>query len=235
MISSPISRHVRANSGITFRPDANTVLWLPGQLDGRGATIKDWSGNVNHGTLVGVTWTMDHKGLLVLSCDGTDSYVTVTYDASLDVDEITFLQWIKKANTDLEYRSLASQQDKFYFRTNNNNTHCAISVYYDDATEYEIAAAIPLADTNWHQVGFIFNDTTKVVSGILDGAIVANSAAQVGKSLRPTTKTLFIGRLWWSTLIDFKGNIILSKEFNRALSTAEISNIFNQQRGLFGV
>ena len=36
--------YARANWGLKFRPDANTVLWLPGQDDPQSATIRDRSG-----------------------------------------------------------------------------------------------------------------------------------------------------------------------------------------------
>ncbi len=81
---SPALRQVRANSGITFRPDANTVLWLPGQDDPQSSTIRDRSGKGNDGTLVGTTWAQNSKGFWVQSFDGADDVTTVSAAASIN-------------------------------------------------------------------------------------------------------------------------------------------------------
>ncbi len=84
VMSSPALRHVRANSGITFRPDANTVLWLPGQDDAFSSTIRDRSGKGNDGAITGATWVQNSKGLWVLDFDGADDIVNCGSDASID-------------------------------------------------------------------------------------------------------------------------------------------------------
>ena len=75
---SPAFRNVRANSGITFRPDADTVLWLPGQKGPFGSQWTDESGNKNHGAITGATWVQPDKGIWMLSFDGADDMVIVT-------------------------------------------------------------------------------------------------------------------------------------------------------------
>ncbi len=81
---SPALRQVRANSGITFRPDANTALWLPGQDDPQSSTIRDRSGNKNDGTLVGTAWVQNSKGFYVQSFDGADDTTNITAAASIN-------------------------------------------------------------------------------------------------------------------------------------------------------
>ena len=83
IMTSPALRNVRANSGITFRPDADTVLWMPGQDDPQSAVIRDRSGNLNNGAISGATWTRNSKGLSYLDYDGADDLVTVTDTASI--------------------------------------------------------------------------------------------------------------------------------------------------------
>lgn len=80
---SPALRYARANSGITFRPDANTVLWLPGQDDPQSSTIRDRSGNGNNGAITGAVWTQTGQGLWYLDFDKVDDVVDCGSDASI--------------------------------------------------------------------------------------------------------------------------------------------------------
>ncbi len=54
-----------------YPPPANCVLHLTGYPPG-GATITDFSGQGNHGTITGATWVRLPSGLWVLSFDGDD-------------------------------------------------------------------------------------------------------------------------------------------------------------------
>lgn len=58
-----------------WHPTASCVLWLPGQDDPQSATIRDRSGQGNHGTIVGATWARNAQGVWTLVYDG-DDYVT---------------------------------------------------------------------------------------------------------------------------------------------------------------
>ncbi|KKN81719.1 hypothetical protein LCGC14_0316310 [marine sediment metagenome] len=83
LLSSPALKHV-GRFGLKFRPDANTVLWLPGQDDPQSATIRDRSGFGNDGAITGATWVQNSKGLWVLDFDGIDDIVTCGTDSSID-------------------------------------------------------------------------------------------------------------------------------------------------------
>ena len=87
---SPALRYARANSGVLYRPDANDVLWFPGQDDAYSATVRDRSNLVsNHGTLTGTTWVKTGRGLWLQNFDG-DDVITVADHATLDItDAIT--------------------------------------------------------------------------------------------------------------------------------------------------
>ena len=92
--------------GIKFTPDANTVLWLPGQDDAYSGTIRDRSGFSNNGTITGAVWIRLPSGLWYLSFDGTDDKVTIVASASLLLGsgDFTLEFWVyKTALTDAEY------------------------------------------------------------------------------------------------------------------------------------
>ncbi len=83
LLSSPALKHV-GRFGPKFRPDANTVMWLPGQDDPQSAVIRDRSGFGNDGAITGATWVQNSKGLWVLDFDGADDLVNCGSDASID-------------------------------------------------------------------------------------------------------------------------------------------------------
>ena len=85
--------------------DANTVgLWHMNQ--GSGATAFDTTSNQNDGTITGASWV---EGLALtapphygIDLDGTDDFVNVTDDNTLDLDVFTLAFWVKRtaAKTD---------------------------------------------------------------------------------------------------------------------------------------
>ncbi len=75
---------VDIGTGIAFRPDADTILWLPGQDDPQSAVIRDRSGNGNDGTIVGATWKQTSKGLWYLDFDALDDHILIPKGASID-------------------------------------------------------------------------------------------------------------------------------------------------------
>ncbi len=95
MLRPPLQ--ARANSGLTFRPDANTVLWLPGQDDAYSATIRDRSGKGNNGSITGATWKRNSQGLWYLHFDGTDDDVDIPIAAALTAG--TFVAWFRSSTS----------------------------------------------------------------------------------------------------------------------------------------
>lgn len=79
-----------------YPPSADSVLYLPGYPP-LGATIRDFSGQGNHGTITGATWTRLPSGLWVLDFDGNDDYVGC--GAVTTLGERTFEFWLKTPHT----------------------------------------------------------------------------------------------------------------------------------------
>jgi len=80
--------------------DINTVaLWHFDE--GFGNTVYDDSGNENHGTINGATWTDAGKFDGGLIFDGVDDYIKVLDNQSLDlIDELTIEAWINGNGAD---------------------------------------------------------------------------------------------------------------------------------------
>ena len=115
MYRSPALRYARANLGLTFRPDANCVLWLPGQDDPQSSTIRDRSGNGNNGTFgagaAAPTWKRLPSGLWVLDFDGLNDHTLISYHASLNPKLITIEIWFKAATNLPDFARLINDID----------------------------------------------------------------------------------------------------------------------------
>ena len=70
--------------------------WSPG-LGPTGATLRDWSGYHNHGTLTGMTMNAAYVasyGRYALDCAGTYDFVSVSHAQSLVVSRLTLAAWL---------------------------------------------------------------------------------------------------------------------------------------------
>jgi len=67
--------------------------------EGAGAIAHDSSGNNNHGTIYGASWTVGRSGK-ALSFDGIDDYVRIPDSDSLDITgDLTITAWVKTSQT----------------------------------------------------------------------------------------------------------------------------------------
>ncbi len=63
--------------------------------EGSGSTVNDSSGNANHGTIVGASWTTSVDASGALSFDGVNDYVQIPDDGTLDlVGDMTIEAWV---------------------------------------------------------------------------------------------------------------------------------------------
>jgi hypothetical protein len=80
--------------------DGLVGAWMP-SFGSTGGTLRDVSGNRNHGTLTGMDsatdWVASEKGL-ALDFDGTDDYVQ-TSDITLSAPQFTISSWVKFDST----------------------------------------------------------------------------------------------------------------------------------------
>ena len=95
-------------SGHTFVEEApkrgELLLHLPFD-EGYGSTVKDASGNGNHGVIHGATW-VEGKLNGALAFDGQDDYVEIPYNKSLNIAYgFTVSAWVK-GDTFLDQRTI---------------------------------------------------------------------------------------------------------------------------------
>jgi len=230
---SPALRYARANSGITFRPDANCVLWYPGQDDAYSTVIRDRSGKGNHGTLVGTTWSRQSKGLWATLYDGND-YINVPDKANLDMTTaLTLMAWAKQT-TVVGNKFVISKRveasDDAYTMQLNAAKYPMMQLYIGGAAKDAIGTTI-FPDNTWTFLCGVYNATD--IRFYFNGVLNCTPTVQAG-SIDVTVDPVRIG--WgYNATYGWPGLIALPKIYNRALSAPEILNHYNQERVLFGV
>ena len=233
---SPALRYARANFGITFRPDANTALWLLGQDDAYSAVIRDRSGNGNDGTITGATWTRLPSGLWGLDFDGSVNAVTFGTEVTFASTDFTVELWgsFDYANSDAWGVIIGNWAGgaTHGWRLGRWGSDSAIRAIVSNDVAQQ-SAIFTLADTDIHHIVMTLKGTT--LSAYTDaGTPVTNASAfQVAASVGVTMR---MGAAPGGTdSSNFKLTGYLPRLHTRALSAEEVSSYYNQERHLFGV
>ena len=193
--------------------------------EGSGTTVYDSSGNNNQGTISGATWT-DGKFGKALSFDGSDDYVEVPDSASLDISSaITLELWFNMR----AYPPLNAGYDWYDLITKNDYTSTYGLMYsrnglfrfYLNPLSALDCSFTPSLNTWYHIVCTWDGSTAKV---FINGQEQA-SGARSG-NLNVNNLPLRIGRTG-APAYPFNGLIDEVRIYNRALSSAEVSDLYN--------
>ena len=232
---SPALRQGRSNHGLNFRPDANTVLWLPGQDDAYSATIRDRSGNGNDGTITGATWGKTGQGLWYLVLDGTDDYITVTDSPSLDITAaITLKAWVYSGDVTRAAQSLIAKSTNwgtdgaYEMRFQSDKLRFG---FYNGAFKNYTGGQAHVNNTWYHLVATYNSARIELYTDA-----VAEVGSAIASSLVPDSANVQIGVDNQAGLSnDLLGGIALAEIHNKAWTLQEVKNNRNQERHLFGV
>jgi len=205
--------------------DPNLVGWWKFDT-GSGAVAFDYSTYGNHAVLRGDTAWTSGLGGGALSFDGDGDYVDCGRDASLDVAELTWALWLKRAETTFsDERALLSnegaesytmtytlqidaggdQQDKIQF-TKHGDPNC---VWSDTA----------ISDTEWHHVAVTRDtagQTTIYMNGQADGSGTVAEREVFIKTLIAKGPGVYSA---------FCGAIDDVRVYNRALGQGEVAGL----------
>lgn len=238
VLTSPALRYARANSGITFRPDANTVLWLPGQDDPQSATIRDRSITQDDGAIAGATWAQTGQGLWYLDFDGTNDIVTVTAPYYSYTTEITVEAWVR---VDTTIRALAGQGDLDADNATKNMWFWLpfgtfeFQWYINDTGTWRYCDITSLfTASQWHHL--VTTGGTAGLEVFLDG-VSKDTATGLSTGIpNNATSVIHLGRDPRDTAYGYHdGGMALFRVYNRVLGDAEITSHYNQERHLFNV
>ncbi len=213
-----------------YSVDSNTVaLWHFNE--GSGDITYDNTTNGNNGTLQGgmdlTGWTTNCMFGSCLKFDGSDDYVEVDDDSTLDFgasDSFTAEAWFKtesNENMRIVYKWSSSGYAIFIGLINPGNV-VGIIWYAGSPRSIESDG---WNDGKWHHVAFVRNVSSSYIYLYVDG-ILRDSDIDPGGSLE-NPGNLYIGCDWQPDYF-FNGTIDEVRILNRALSDDEVRADFNR-------
>ena len=226
-----------------FTPDANTVLWLPGQDDANSSTIRDRSGFGNDGTITSATWTQDSKGIRYLDFDGDNDLIAVTGTSDLDLfgkSAVTIEAWINARSDGGGDTGRIAQKEPnnamLFFVMGQAGGAVKLSALLNRATTNSDATTTATLTINaWHQVVMVCTIASGLVFYI-DGSVAAAGAdLGDGAFVDDSAGDLSIGNDTAAAGRTFDGGIWGYRRHNRDIGASVVAGHFRQERGLFGV
>ncbi len=250
---------VDIGTGIAFRPDANTKLWLPGQDDAQSAVIRDRSGNGNDCSITGAVWKRNDKGLRYLDFDGLDDLIT-TGDASTfkwlhgaeDTSNFKFTiktwffatSWIDDILGLLETGTSASGSIGVSLWLDNRSsvprTRRILGIISNDTAAIVAPDAgdnsVP-NDTDWHQLVWTYDQTPATGNSIIyldkTPKTTDNKSAET-PSTSNSVRALEIGRIA-DSFSHYGGLALPVIEQDVIWTQAQITSNYQQERPLVGM
>lgn len=203
--------------------------------EGTGTTAID-SISANNGTLTnGPTWIPGQIGNYALSFDGTNDFVSTTDVAAAEsIGAITVSAWAKSSTTDLvgaqyifaksrsgqtniSWEIAKSAQEKFTFAVSNGTTKSTATT------------DLAFADTSWHHIVGVYDGS--LVRIYVDGAEADATPAALTGNVSNTAYYICLGTYSSAGNCSgsgyFAGSIDDPRVYNRALSAADISLLYD--------
>jgi hypothetical protein len=196
--------------------------------EGSGTTLTDLSGNGNHGTISGATWTASGKYGSALLFNGTSAQVTIPNSASLQLSTgMTLEAWVYPTSAPTGWRSVVTKNvDAYYLMAASNpNDRPAAGGTWGSGNQNTFGTA-GLAVNTWTHLAATFDGA--MVRLYVNGVQVASQAQSA--TLAPTTGTLEIGGDAYPGEF-FAGRIDEVRVYNRALTAAQITTDMNTPVG----
>ncbi len=225
-------------SGASILPNASRGLVGYWPLDeGSGAVALDWSGEGNNGTITGATWTSGKTSANALQFYGgthassTPSYVTLNTAQALNPSFFTINAWM----------NITTSTNSYNYIYSNIRDCCEI----DNGFSMRVAgqtASIQIGNSGGISTfsgGIVPLNTWAMITGTYDGSVVAtyvngvlvHTASYSGAVGQPATYVNTIGALAYSPgTFSTVGSIDDVRLYNRALSAAEIQEIYNAEQ-----
>ncbi len=192
--------------------------------EGRGVTAGDSSGNGNTGAITGGTWANGKRGK-ALSFNGTSSCINLGTSATLRPQDGTYTAWVKLSSLPSD----GNVGGDIFSNYSGNSKGMFLSILSSGYVQLRphpsgtVNSAATISVGQWyHVVGTIEGTATKVyINGVL-----SNSSS--GTYTPPDAMNASIGCWVDIGVFYFPGLIDDVRVYNRALSAAEILNLYKQ-------
>jgi len=194
---------------------------------------------IANGVVVHNSWKDGRYGW-GLSFDGVDDYVLIPYNSVFDTTTVSIEAWVKAKSTggvQAVFEFLDSNVSGYQFVL--EDTEQVRVGGATDGDSYFLTGTVDVVDNTWHYiVGMIedMGDGTSTFYIYVDGSLDSsetwgNTVAPVNGSYDPVLGTNAVG----IGAFMFDGRMKLVRTYERLLSASEISNHYEETRGIFGV
>lgn len=203
-----------------------------------GTTAADASGNGNTGTLSTIsagsipTWINPAKINAGLNFNGSSAYVNIPDATILNPSSgVTYNAWVRGSSFPNAYNTIMHKgipgptYVEYYVKSNGK-----IAMYLSNGASYDGTGATTLSANTWYMVTLTYDTTQGLigyVNGSSDGSFASNTSTPVptGSPLDIGRDSQTAGRLW-------SGDIDEPGVWNRALTAAEVTSLYNGGSGL---
>ncbi|MHA1280018.1 MAG: LamG domain-containing protein, partial [Candidatus Helarchaeota archaeon] len=205
--------------------------------NGTSGEVIDSSGNGNHGVGVGATPPTTGAGKFGNGgvFDGEDDYVSIPHTSgnSLDItkDKITLSAWIKPKTV--------SGDHKIFYKSEDNSKGYGLAIYHNKLESYvytssgvistrSVSGKTDLNINEWYFVTCVYDG--KKAQLYLNGNPYGEAQYGSGNILS-ANHSLHIGKYDVAEMLYFDGVIDEVRIYNRALSPAEVRDLYNWAPG----
>lgn len=206
----------------------------------RGAKVTDWSRNAHGGAVHGATWTPNGKVGGAYGFDGHDDVITVD-TFSTDLDDVTVSAWVKPISFDGDGACLNEIVDTWVgggdtpFRLSIQNNHALGTLawmYQNGSAEVSVLHQNLPANVWTHVAGVRRKTRESYELAIYINGLHSNRTTSPAIPTKHASQELAIGARTKNPGDDerFHGSIDEVLIFNRALSEAEVKQIYDVQK-----
>ena len=234
-----IGSGITIGAGIGLIPDLAPVVTTGLQLyldagnassySGSGTAWNDLSGNGRNGTLTnGPTYSATNGGSIVF--DGTNDYVQCT--GSLTVTAATFVTWIRRNGNQGQYDGILFSRGTSVTGMNLQVSNQVAYTWNDAVNTYSWQSGLIVPDATWCMIAVSVTSTAATAYLCQTSGITTST-----NTVSHTSSVLNDIKIAWDDAAAryFNGNIAIAQIYNTALSSGEISQNFQADRGRFGV
>jgi hypothetical protein len=196
--------------------------------EGSGSTVGDVSGQGNHGSISGATWTTSGRYGPALVFDGTNDVVVVADSTSLDLTNgMTLSAWVYPTSSLSGWKAILQKEtDAWFLNANTGGDRAGTGGTLNGVCCTVLQGPSALAVNRWTHVAATYDGTTLRL--YLDATQVASQARS--GNLQVNAAPLRIGGNTYGSEF-FPGRIDEVRIYNRALSAAEIQADMNAPIG----
>ncbi|TAN40440.1 MAG: LamG domain-containing protein [Nitrospirae bacterium] len=211
--------------------------WTMDSNDMNGTKVYDKSGGGNNGTLVNSPTLSTGKISQSVLFNGSNQYITKSSPSYIDNTQGTLSAWFKVASlTGIDtlwtvgVSGAINDNLRVDYRGDSSKV-LQIILVIDGAVSFNAVTVNTISDFNWHLISATSDGSTfKVyIDGVLQ-SLTINSGSNTGQWFDDAidANTFTMGRLEYDSPIQyFNGSIDDARVYNRALSAAEVKNLYN--------